>query len=97
MPSSAFHRMMDSEMREAMTTYDQWKTESGYDERDPKPVGRNIAEATKRVANMTDEEIMHFAQHDPDIFRDIARDNLPLGVIDCGDGYSFILESRKAP
>lgn len=95
MPSSAFRRMMDNEMREAMTIYGQWKTESGYDDRDPKPVGRNIAAATKRVASMTDDEIMSFAQHDPDIFRDVARAHLPRGVSDCGDGYSFILESRK--
>lgn len=34
---------------------------------------RDIIAATKSVANMTDEEVKMFAQHDPDIFRDVAR------------------------
>lgn len=34
---------------------------------------RDIIEATKRVAAMTDEEVSEFAKHDPDIFRDVAR------------------------
>ena len=36
-------------------------------------MSRDIQAATKRVANMTDDEIALSARHDPDIFRDVAR------------------------
>lgn len=41
--------------------------------------GRNIAEAAKFVAVMTDEQVKLYATRDPDIFRDIARAMKPAG------------------
>lgn len=34
--------------------------------------GRNIDEAAKRVADMSDEDITLHAKHDPDVFRHVA-------------------------
>lgn len=57
---------------------------------------RDILQATKRVAEMSDHEIQMFAQHDPDIFRDIARAAMPTGTLelfgnppcdDCVNGF----------
>lgn len=36
-------------------------------------MARDIIVAAKCVATMTDDEIMVFAQRDPDVFRDVAR------------------------
>lgn len=34
--------------------------------------GRNIDEAAQRVADMTDDDVLLFAKHDPDMFRHVA-------------------------
>jgi hypothetical protein len=45
-------------------------------------VPRDLLQAVRRVAEMSDKEILRFAKHDPDIFRDVARAAMPTGVLE---------------
>lgn len=49
-------------------------------------VGRDARQAARSVAEMDDERIKLFSQHDPDIFRDVARLALSDGALERQDG-----------
>ncbi len=47
---------------------------------------RNLREAARRVAEMSDEDILLFATHDPNIFRDVAKLALAVAPVPKSEG-----------
>lgn len=61
--------------------------------------GRDIPGATRRVSDMTNDEIALFAKHDPDIFRHVARAaiaNMPRRWMDDAAVVALLQRAKNA-